>query len=122
MAESNKPKHEEIAKIVADLPVSEPDLEWRSQLNEKLLKAGRRKAPRRWVWVSGSLGLAAACAMAWVWMAKAPVPENGLESEILAVHRQSVGWGDMVGPGLAAGEQEAAPDEVDWTPADLEVL
>lgn len=100
-----------IAQLVKDLPEEIPSMNWRSQLNERILAEAKPKPKldlQRWLLRPAlGLGLAAALAVAFV-IRPAASDSTGstVESLMIATHQDDVNYASVTGAGLSVSEMK----------------
>lgn len=120
-----------LSEMVRQLPEDEPSLEWRSQLNERLVAIPRKRKPFwahpvRLAWVGG----VATIVLVWLAMpqpVKPGVRQDGvLESVLVSEHAQTVAVSEIAGAGLNYYESQRhtsrRPVSEEWNESDLDTL
>lgn len=128
------PAQQAVARMVADLPMEEPSMTWRSALSGRLYETAKaRERRRRIAWVTRptlGLGLAGALALAFLWQPRSETPRGvaaaSIEEQIVSAHRDAVNYEQFWG-GVRVGEevrQVSAPavKEYQWDETDLGTL
>lgn len=126
-SEAQKQAAEWVRALPAD---DEPDLSWRSALNDRIRMEADRRARKRRVWTLArpafGLALAASLAAALMIMPRPhrdPGAGSRLEAGLIALHKETVQVDDAVGTGLRpleVPESKSGADTLDE--ADLGVL
>lgn len=115
--------------LMAQLPEESPSMQWRSELNEKLLALQPAPA-KRFVWWKFTAPVAiAAAAMAGTIFLRHPAanlapiqPNANVESMLIASHLETEAAMDVssVDPGTPKAEAAKEQEEQSWSPHDLD--
>lgn len=119
---------ESVRKLVGALPEDELSLEWRSQLNERLL-AIRPRVPAKW-WITWRpvAGLALAGALVGTLILRAPqdAPSTptavGLDEAMIAAHRESVTRQEIGAAPVSSLRSDTASQPTYYDEVDLSTL
>lgn len=123
-----------MSQLVHSLPDDQPSMQWRSELNERLLVVAKKK--KRWaftaVWLRPAVGLSVASALALLLVMELPgtkpnLPRPPVETALLVAHDEAFKYSDVSGIGLTPHEVHAQPavaegTPVQWSESDIEGL
>jgi len=126
MLEASSP----VARAVQVIPIDEPSMVWRSELNEKL--RAMAPAPRStrfgWRWFAPAAVAGVALAGFMIFSRPAPVSADKLvaaatiESTMISAHSENDTLADVSAVSYPVPTESAPSDVMQWTPDDLESL